>query len=174
MNKTVVTSAIIAFVLLIGGMAYVKYGNFNEIQPTIVEEEAFKLVGKEYKGKVTDEELTEMLDEVYMAINSHKLEGKLVICYDGNPDQDKSDVKVFAGVLAKGSQLEAEGFEVKELPAYKAVSVNVDVSSMFAPNPANINKKLKEFAEKQQISLKDIYLEKYISDKEIRNEIIVK
>lgn len=170
--KTSVISGIVALLLLAGGLLYVQSGDFTKVAPSQTFSSRLLLVGKPFKGKTKDKTMGETLNQVAKALKDKTLEGEMVICYYGNPDTDH-EIEVFAGINQNSVSSIPEGFEVKKIPAYKAVSVKVNTGDLFAPTPANVNKAIIEFAKEKGLTLDTVYIEKFISDQEVVNEIML-
>ncbi|GAA4845143.1 hypothetical protein [Algivirga pacifica] len=174
MSKSAVTSAFLAALVLVVGLWYVKQGDFNDLSPKKVTHNEQQLIGRYYEGQVDDKALTALMDTMYKQSITGEYTGEMVVYYFGDPDTTSSDIKVFVGIdYELLPQPLPEGLEELQIETYKSVFVDVDPSDMFSPNPQNVNKTLREYAIKEGLKSRNIYIEKYLKSGEVRNELAV-
>lgn len=142
------------------------------MQTRVVDRPELYLIGKSYYGISTSDEVHEVIRGVHTQVLEGKLQGELMVCYFGNPDQDDDSVKVFAGVATLVKQAAMpEGMERLEFPAKRVVQAEINAYSFVAPNPDEVNAKLYELADSQNMKLDSVYVERYASPQQIFNEI---
>ncbi|PWJ39322.1 GyrI-like domain-containing protein [Sediminitomix flava] len=157
---------VLPIIFLSLGLAVSKLGVLDDVGIEVQEQEGFRLVGKEFNGTVDDKKLGKIMEEVYGLSEQTQLQ--YVVYYQGNPDQSDEAINIFIG-LKTSENLEGD-FKELVLKPYKAVRTEIE-NSFFAPNPANVNKAIKEYAAQHQLKLEDTYIEFY-DDNKVITEIV--
>ncbi|MFT5915891.1 MAG: hypothetical protein ACJAWV_001950 [Flammeovirgaceae bacterium] len=150
---------------------YSSLGGFTDPKIERVDKRAVQLVGKSYKGLSTSKEIGVLMDDIRKHIKEKSLEGDLIVVYFGNPDQEEP-IEVFVGAEGSTSTIPPiNGFYNKTIEAGKVARATINSYSVVAPNPNKVNEMLKKSLEGSNLKPSGIYMERYISKKEIWTEV---
>jgi hypothetical protein len=163
------------FALLAAVMAaaffYQRLGGFNDIELGTADLPGLHVAGRAHAGFSTDPAVHDLLRDMDQRRRSGQLQGELAVVYYGNPDQEADSIRIFVGVASTDSSAIPDGLAYIFLPGGKAVQASINAYSVAAPNPDEVNARLKEYARGQGIDLKEVYLERYTSESRIVNAI---
>lgn len=144
------------------------------MEKEVAEQPILYFTGIEYYGLTTDDSLNILLGEAFQQVKQGALAGDFSICYLGNPDQEEDSVTVRIGAT-QAVEVDAipDGMKTWTLPSRRVVRAIINAYSIVAPNPNKVNEQLQEFASAEGLALDSIYLERYLSEQKILNEIYV-
>ena len=173
-KKRILFTAVIAVIVVVAAIYYVKLGGFNPMHKSVEEQPELYFSGQKYYGLTTDDSLREIMGSVFQEVQRGRLEGTFSVCHIGNPDQDRYPISVWVGTTQESPQKAVpELFDQWRLPAREVVRATINSYSIVAPNPNKVNEELRNLAQKRGLTLDSLYLERYFSEEKIFNEIYV-
>jgi hypothetical protein len=178
MTKKIIS---ITVLLILTVMLWTYFNRGGLVKPLLskVKTQPFTVIGISYTGFGKDKAIRNIIRQTHEYLNEGKLKGSLSIIYDGNPDALKNSIKVFIGVIVEDTSninkvILPPNYEVKNYPSMKTVRAEIKAHVSVAPNPAEINRTLVDFARKSGLVIDSVYIERYISEEHIISEITVK
>ncbi|MDX5348862.1 MAG: GyrI-like domain-containing protein, partial [Hymenobacteraceae bacterium] len=119
------------------------------------------VVGKYYVGSVKDESFGKLFQHAAELVEQNKLQGQLGGIYYNNPEEDNDTIKAFVGVVVASPDVTPPvGYELRTVEGgQKVLQAEVNAHYMLAPN--KLYPAIFEYAEKNNLKLKTLYLERY-------------
>ena len=166
MGKYAILAVILGITIL--SYFYLQLGGMSDVQKGIVTIDSYLLVGKSFKGKYNSPQLEKIFYQV------KKMGGHLVVInYPLQGDSTKRGFvyQVIGTQVKEGLKNIPIGLHQRTIPTYRAVQARIDVHNLIMPKPKDIEEKLRTYAKKQDFSLENYVIERYLSNRELVIEI---
>ncbi len=164
-------SMFLVFLVLI----YIFLGGAEKIEIIKTTSEEYLLIGKKYAGKRSKKDFKKLMDEIANLVKTNQLKGTFAVYHFINPDSEQDTLNSMVGVIVNTSpQISMQDFVIEQIPTSEIIRATIKSHWLVAPNPAEVNRQIKDFAEKNHLSLSDKILEKYYEDKEIITEVAIR
>ncbi len=169
--------ALISFSMFLVFLAliYIFLGGAEKIEITKTTSEEYLLIGKKYAGKRSKKDFKKLMDEIANLVKTNQLKGTFAVYHFINPDSEQDTLNSMVGVIVNTSpQISMQDFVIEQIPTSEIIRATIKSHWLVAPNPTEVNRQIKDFAEKNHLSLSDKILEKYYEDKEIITEVAIR
>lgn len=167
--------ACFAIFLIFLAFLYIQLGGTDKVEIIKTTSEAYLLIGKKYAGKRSKKDFKKLMDEVANLVKTNQLKGTFAVYHFINPDSEQDTLNSMVGVIVGTSpQIPMQDFVIEQIPSSEIVRATIKSHWLVAPNPTEVNKQIKDFAEKNHLLLSDKILEKYYEDKEIVTEVVIR
>ncbi len=156
-------------VLMLGSVLFVLYwqlGGLRDPSVALQQVRPFKIVGKSYKGYLGSPRLNQLMEETEAAYRNGLLPGVFTICFFGNP-QVQDTLKVLVGVTLEEGARVPEGYESYTADGGPMVVAEMTSHVLVAPSTATTDQLIQGFAEAQNLELKAIQFEQYLSEQQV-------
>ncbi|SHN03145.1 hypothetical protein SAMN04488057_105327 [Cyclobacterium lianum] len=161
---TIIALLVVSVLGLIGVYAYL--GGFNRVRMELVQCKDFVLVGREFIGTPQDE----ALGLAFRDVESSFAKSPLYTIYYSEPAGKRDTLHVFVGKEVRKELLNVpEGWVKKPVGCHQAIRASMDMHQLVMPAAENVKQMIAEFAQKEQVNPKGIYIDKIIS----RNKVEV-
>src|SRR5690606_16542050 len=123
--------------------------------------------GKTYQGPFKEDILKDYFFQMQAYVDNDQLEGTVsVVNYDLEYSSSDSIYQLI-GILIDTPPIGFEDIQVDTLIAQKVIKAIVHAHPIVMPNPDQVIDKIKAYAKKNALSLKDYSIEQYVADDEI-------
>ena len=154
---------------------YAYLGGLKEVKLSVISEEVYHMVGKDFKGQIESDTLKDLFMTAKKLIEDKEIEGTLAILYFKDAEHNKDSIECFTGILLnrKPDQV-PPGMEYKAFNSNGAVKARFDGHRLVTPNPAEIKEKVDRFARQKDLRLQPVFVEKYFSDHAIEIDYLLR
>lgn len=173
-KKYLIAVLVVAGLITLAG--YYFLGGFNERELELATVNNYRLVGKEFKGRLGNQRLEEIFFEVQEKAQQGAPAGTMAVVVFREPRDEHDTLHQFVGILLDDPASPApNGWESYKLEAGQVVRNTIRSHNLVMPKPNAIREELEEFAEKQNVSLQSgITIEKYLGERHLQVEVPVK
>ena len=142
------------FILFLTVYAYL--GGFRELDLRVVECEEINLIGIDYKGTPQDESL----GEAFRKVEEWNKDVPVSTIYYKEPSGKRDTLHVFIGVEHTEFIGDVSGWDQKKISCEQAVRAEIKMHRYVMPGPEKVKQKMGDFAEKLEIQLNGVYIDK--------------
>ena len=166
--------ALLALFILGALVVYALQGGFSKVEVTRQTSQIRYVAGQYYEGPVRSKEFSELFEKAGRVVADKQLAGNPGGIYYNNPAEAKGQIKAFVGVVIKdpNAKLPA-GYEVRTLQPGKPV-LQATVNAHQSMIPGKAYPALFDYAEKNNLTLQQLYVEEYPSEKQGTIEVYLK
>ncbi len=167
----VIAVLVVSGIIALAGYYYL--GGFKEREMELVEVGDYRLVGKEYIGRLDNKALEEIFFEVQEHVQEGAPAGTFTMVVLREPENEKDTLHQFIGILLDNPAAAVpEGWKPFALDAEQAVRATIRSHNLVMPKPNAIREELEEFAREQGVALKPgITIEKYLGERNLQIEV---
>jgi effector-binding domain-containing protein len=164
MNKKVgIGLGIVVLLLLIGIWSFNKFGDDTPIVIQIVDQKPESLIGITFRGIPQNEQLSKNFEQME-ALRKSNPTTFIHTIYEVEPAGKLDTMIVFVGI---NTSLNGTNLEVKTFEEHRFLLSKITGSSWVMPSPLSVQKKLRSFAQENNLQLSGIFIDKIISDEEV-------
>ena len=152
---------IILLVLTIGFSVYGYLGGFNQVQIISTTSKPVFVAGKFFAGNMQDKTLGGYFQEAAKLLEEKKVAGYLGNIYYNNPEEAHDSIQAFIGIVVPDSSAKLPaGYELRQWPSNQPV-VQASINAHFFIAPNKLYSGLFDYAKKNKLNLKKLYLEEF-------------
>ncbi len=153
--------------LILSGVYY-QLGGFNEVEVQLINTNNYVIAGREYQGLFNEDSLSNYFIQIKEYADDGQSEGVVGVVTYGLDSVPRDSIHQFFGIMIGASPYKIpEDFEVDTLYAQKAVRAIVCAHPMVMPHPDQVITKIRAYAQKVGLSIKDYSIEQYTEENEI-------
>ncbi len=161
-------------VAIVGLCGYAYLGGFHQVKISKVVIGSYKIAGKHFEGKVQSKILAGIFFEAKEYVNNHDGANSIAILYYKSADNSIGKIDCFAGALLEpNAENLPKDFETREIRVKEVLRARFEGHRLVTPEPNTMYQKIKTYADKNNISLQKIYIEKYFSDDAIEIDYLI-
>lgn len=161
-------------VAIIGLCGYTYLGGFHEVKISKVAIGSYKIAGKHFEGKVQSKVLEHIFFEAKEYVHNHNGANSIAIIYYKSTDNSIGKIDCFAGALLEpNAENLPKDFEIREIMVKEVLRARFEGHRLVTPEPNTMYQKIKKYADKNNIRLQKIYIEKYFSDDAIEVDYLI-
>ena len=152
--------------LLISLILYFALGGFNPIEYSLIQNEKYKIIGKEYTGVNNSSTLENIFTETKELLKNDFDGGTLIIVNDDEKyDDEFNQVGYFIGILVRSAtDSTPAGYVLKEYEAARAIRARINSHNLVMPRPDKVRQGAIEFSERERAEMSNYSFEKYFED----------
>ncbi|RSK37537.1 hypothetical protein [Hymenobacter metallilatus] len=154
----------LALLLTLGfAVAYWRMGGFKAATVTLeTTTQPYFLAGRYYAGPAQDEAFGDLTREAYNLRKAGKLRGDFGNIFYNSPESSRDSARVFVGVLVADttSQQLPAGYEYRTFAAGQRV-LHARINASYLVAPDKLYTGVKDAAEAQKLTLRNVYLERF-------------
>lgn len=152
MNFKKVIVIVFLVIVVLGFIFYAALGGFKKPDLAVKVAPEYVIVGKKYKGFLTDQGFGECFEAAEGLIVQGKVKGVVAALFLTNPENVKDSVHAIVGVLTHEQISEApQGFVSEKISSRKVVEAVI--ASHYLVASVNIYPEIKEFAQEKKIAI---------------------
>ena len=173
-KKYIFLVVLLSAIIALGGYYY--FGGFTEREQELVAVDNYHLVGRYYKGTLSNKKLEDIFYEVRSLHEKGEPAGVLTLVTIKEPLTGKDTLEQFIGILTANAGANAlpQGWETYTIEARQAVRNTVRAHNLVMPKPEEVRAEIHEFADAHNLNLKpNISIEKYLGERHLEVEIPV-
>lgn len=151
---------------LIFGAGYVifdRLGGSNTIEINLIEQSPDRLSGKTFRGTPQDKSLGETFQSIERQKFLHP-GAKIHTIYFIEPAGKLDTMHVFVGLNIPFPSVE---WESKTFPESRFLLAKIKANKWVMPGPNKVKSKLEDYAQKHQLKLSGLFIDKIVSDEEV-------
>lgn len=170
-RRTIIWVAVFFTICLV---TYAYLGGLREVKISVISEDVYHMVGNRFTGQIESDTLKDMFLSAKKRIEDKQVDGTLAILYFKDAERGRDSIECFTGILLgmKPEKVPA-GMEYKAFNSNGAVKARFDGHRLVTPNPAEIKEKVDRYAQKNNLKLQQIFVEKYFSDNAIEIDYLL-
>ncbi len=173
MSKKTILITFLA-VAILGICSYAYLGGFHEVKISKVSIGSYKIAGKHFKGKVQSDSLGNIFFEAKKYVETHDAAKSIAILYYKGADNSIAIIDCFVGALLQSNTENLpDEFKLKEIQVKEVLRARFEGHRLVTPDPKTMYEKIKTYANANNISLQEIYIEKYFSDEGIEVDYFI-
>lgn len=162
-----------AVALIIVGI-YAYLGGFRSFEVTLAERGDYQLVGHYYSGEYDSDSLKTLFFEAKSLVENGQLNGNLTIVHFSSAE-DQDAVDVFMGVVVADTPEDIPShMELRTIEGGKVIRAVITAHSSVRPLRSTVDERMEAFAAEQNVQLRPLVLEHYLSENELHIERIGK
>lgn len=148
---SIITLGLLAILFFVGLFFYARYGGFNDPEIKTITVPEYKIIGKEYTGKMTAKEFGQLFEAAEKMLKEGKVKGDVAGVFYTNPQKESDTVQAFVGVLLKDSlQVLPEGYTIRTVAERKVIQAHIKAHVLVSPF---VYPDIEEFAKENNIVL---------------------
>ena len=170
---------LIVVISLISVVGYLYLGGAQSVSVAIKKLDGYTIIGTEYTGRYKSKEIETLFYTTKQLLNSDSIEGKLVVInYPLAQDSiEKGFVKQFIGIAIEhyydyDKRLKFN-YTIRKIDCDSILQASITSHNLVMPHPEKVEKKIAGFAKKNNLSIANFTIEKYVSDSELVIEVPV-
>lgn len=166
MKKKSIIWSLSIFLGLVVLAVYAYLGGFNPVAVSIQTNNQYTIIGNYYIGAYDRDSLQMLFFEAKEHLEKSKKDGILsIVNYRSGEESDS--VEMFVGILSKSNNGHPAHWETIHLQAEKAIRAKISAHNLVMPTRPSIATKIQTFADKNNLTLQPILIEKYISENQL-------
>jgi len=173
-NKVLKTKSLViiaAIGLAIISFLYFRQGGLNKVSIEKINTTKRYVIGKKFEGNVSGKGFADLFDEIKKLKSDSNLNGHLGNIFYNNPEKSEGEIKAFFGVISNQRPNPIEGYKTIELIPENYIQGSINASGAFVNKTYNA---IFEYAEQNNITLDEKYIEWFPSENEIVVQIKIK
>ncbi|ALI98908.1 hypothetical protein DC20_07860 [Rufibacter tibetensis] len=144
---------------------YTYMGGFAEVKVSQAVSTPLFVAGKYFEGSTEAEELGQIYQQAGKAVEQKQLTGDFAGIFYNNPSKDNKTVKAFIGVAIQDTTVALPtGFTIRAVPAGQPV-LKGELEANILIAPRRIYSTLFDYAEENNLTLREFYVERFPEDK---------
>lgn len=164
MKKFGIAASISLAMVGFGYFVFVQLGGNNPIPIEVVDSSPPSLAGKTYRGTPQDKKLGETFQSIesLLALNPGK---KIHTVYHQEPAGKLDTMEVFIGLDLPFSPANLQAMTFSET---RFILATINSNRWVMPGPEKVKEAIEDFADKNQLVLSGIFIDKLVSDAEVQ------
>lgn len=171
-QKTILLMVVVlAFVGTSLVMVYNRLGGDKEVEVLTGEDQTRLVLGREFVGKQTSQEIQVFFEESRAMIREGKYAGELAIVNYKVDTLASNQLAFFIGIHMEDRPAAIpDGFEVREFTGSRYYAAQLDMHPLVRPAPGDVEQQLVDAALADGITLQNYFLELHFPDNTLRVE----
>lgn len=163
-KKGIIGTGTVAILAIVAYLTFDHLGGNTPVEIHLIKQKPASLAGKTYRGTPQDDELGKTFEDIE-SLKGINPGSYLHTIYEIEPAGKLDTMVVFIGI---NNPLPINGLEFKTFEEDSYLLATVKSNRWVMPSPKKVQQRLKEFARENKLRLSGVFIDKIVSEEEIR------